>query len=969
MKDEDQNHRSQSPALSEEGDHFFGDNIKFIEELYQQYLDNPEAVDASWHEVFEDYDGVPPNGDSPHFRPRSIFAGAQPSGAADGEPVYIDKLEGTKVRTPGRTKGFAASVEAMVRAFRLHGHLVANIDPLGRDRRTAPPELDPSSYGFTKSDMKSQVHYEPLFGSEKVTVETLIDRLHDLYCGHIGVEYQNIPGSEARTWLRDQIESNDYAELDGDKDRKLILEKLVDADAFETFLHKKYVGAKRFSLTGGDALIPMLTVLLEEAGGLDVEEFVIGMAHRGRLNVLHNIMDKPAKAMLSEFEKVETPEKYVGSSDVKYHMGYSSDYVTDDGDEIHLSLCFNPSHLEFVNPVVLGRVRAKQDRLGESDANKRLVPLLLHGDAAFSGQGIVPESLNLARVPGFHVGGTIHVVINNQIGFTTEPDQGRSTTYATDVAKMLEVPIFHVNAKDPEACARVMKLAIRYRQKFGEDVIIDFVCYREYGHNEGDEPRFTQPVMYSYVDEITPVRQSYTQGLIDEGVINEEEAQALWDERMDLYGDAFREVREAPQRKTIASMEGIWQRYRGGGISADSMVESAISREKFQELARSIADIPDEVNVHRTLRRLFKRRAQVADGESPVDWGTAEALAFASLAVRGTSIRMSGQDCIRGTFSHRHAAVFDSDTGASYWPLRHLSDDQGDVEIYNSILSEAGVLGFEYGYSLDSPDALVLWEAQFGDFVNGAQVIIDQFINSGEDKWKRLSGVTMLLPHGYEGQGPEHSSARLERFLQLCSGDNMYVCNMTTPANYFHVLRRQIIHPARKPLVIMSPKSLLRHREAVSPIDDFVDHGFEAVIGERRDEIEADSVRRVLLCSGKVYYDLTAYAEEQEITDVAIVRVEQLHPLDKDALKSAVAAFPGDAEVVWVQEEPKNMGPWNYILPRLIELFGTDPLPHYVGRRPSASPATGAYASHQLEQNMLVKAAFGDELPNDGDLA
>ena len=965
-KDADQDHRS----LTREEDHFFGENIKFIEQLYQQYLDDPQAVDTSWHEVFEKYDGTPPNGDLPHFRPRSIFEGARPTVAAEADPVFEDKVEGTVVRTPGRTKGFAANVEAMVRAFRLHGHLVAKIDPLGRDRRTAPPELNPVTYGLSDADMKALVYYEPLFGSQKVTIETLLGRLHDLYCGHIGVEYQNIPGSEARSWLRKQIESRDYAELDGDGDRKLILKKLVAADSFETFLHTKYVGAKRFSLTGGDTLIPMLTVLLEEAGSLGVEEFILGMAHRGRLNVLHNIMDKPAEAMLSEFEKVETPEKYLGSSDVKYHMGYSSDYVTANGEEIHLSLCFNPSHLEFVNPVVLGRTRAKQDRLGGQDAAKRLVPLLMHGDAAFSGQGIVTESLNLARVPGFYVGGTIHVVINNQIGFTTEPEQGRSTTYATDVAKMLEVPIFHVNANDPEACARVMKLAIRYRQKFGEDVIIDLVCYREYGHNEGDEPRFTQPMMYRLIDdEVTPVRETYTQELIDEGVVTEEEAQALWDERMEMYGEVFREVRESPRRKTIASMEGIWERYRGGGISADSMVESGISREKFEFLAERIAHIPEEVNVHRTLRRLLRKRAQIAKGEAPVDWGTAEALAFASLAVRGAPIRMSGQDCIRGTFSHRHAAVYDMENGSSYWPLRNLQDEQASVEIYNSVLSEAGVLGFEYGYSLDSPDALVLWEAQFGDFVNGAQVIIDQFINSGEDKWKRLSGVTLLLPHGYEGQGPEHSSARLERFLQLCSGSNMFVCNMTTPANYFHVLRRQIIHPARKPLVIMSPKSLLRHSDAVSPIEEFLEHGFEPVIGERREEIDADSVRRVLLCSGKVYYDLTAHAAKEEITDVAIVRVEQLHPLDGDALKSAVGAFPDDAEVVWVQEEPKNMGPWNYMLPYLIELFGADPLPHYVGRRPSASPATGAYASHQLEQNMLLKAAFGEEMPNDGDLA
>ena len=922
-------------------------------------------MDASWHEVFEEYaaqDGAKPNGDGPHFRPRSIFAPARGAGTVvDADPVYIDRLEGTTVRAPGRTKGFAANVEAMVRSFRLHGHLIAQLDPLGRDRRTAPTELKPSLYGFSDSDMSSQITYEPLFGDQKVTLKQLIQRLRALYCAHIGVEYQSILGSRARSWLRDQIERQDYAEIAGDEERKLILEKLVAADAFETFLHTKYVGAKRFSLTGGDALIPMLTVMLEEAGGLGVEEFVIGMAHRGRLNVLHNIMGKSAQAMFSEFEQVDSPEQYMGSSDVKYHMGYSSDYETRSGEHVHLSLCFNPSHLEFVNPVVLGRVRAKQDRLGSGEATKKLVPLLLHGDAAFAGQGIVPESLNLARVPGYHVGGTIHVVINNQIGFTTEPDQGRSTTYATDVAKMLEVPIFHVNANDPEACARVMKLAMRYRQRFAEDVIIDLVCYRRYGHNEGDEPRFTQPKMYEAIDSLDPVRESYTQHLIDTGVISAEDAKALWDERMDDYGEVFREVRESPKRKTIASMEGLWENYRGGNLSPDSLVESSISRETFEELGRGVSKIPEDFNEHRTLRRLMKRRHQVATGEAPADWGTAEALAFASLLKRGTSVRMSGQDSIRGTFSHRHAAIYDMDTGASYWPLRKLSKDGARLEIYNSVLSEAGVMGFEYGYSLDSPDALVLWEAQFGDFVNGAQVIIDQFINSGEDKWKRLSGLTMLLPHGYEGQGPEHSSARLERFLQLCSGNNMFVCNLSTPANYFHVLRRQILHPARKPLVIMTPKSLLRHQEAVSPIEEFVDHGFEAVIGDRRDGINADKVRRVLMCSGKVYYDLAAYADEQEIDDVAIVRVEQLHPLDVEGLKRAIAPYKDGVELVWVQEEPKNMGSWHYIFPLLIEAFGVDPLPRYVGRPASASPATGAYAAHELEQSRLVEEAFDEE--------
>ncbi|WP_199589859.1 2-oxoglutarate dehydrogenase E1 component [Lujinxingia litoralis] len=944
---------------------FTGENLAFIEDLYRQYLEDPGSVDTSWEPIFEEYFGpqAPLNGGAPHFKPRSIFEPAYiPGQAPGGDAVWVDKLEGITVRAPGRTEGFAARVEAIVRAFRLHGHLIAGIDPLDRPRHTSPPELEPSLYGFTSGDLKARVHYEPLFGSREVTLGELLQRLRDIYCGHIAVEYQNMPGSQSRTWLRDQIERNDYAELNPTEDGPHILDSLVEADAFETFLHKKYVGAKRFSLSGGESLIPMLDFMLEEAAGLGVEEVVVGMAHRGRLNVLHNIMNKPAEAMFSEFEKVQTPEDYIGSSDVKYHMGFSSDRTTRSGASVHLSLCFNPSHLEFVNPVVLGRVRAKQDRLGTEGARQKLLPLQLHGDAAFSGQGIVTESLNLARVKGYNVGGTIHVVINNQIGFTTNPEDSRSTTYATDVAKMLEVPIFHVNGDDPEACVRVMKLAMRYRQRFGEDVIVDLVCYRRYGHNEGDEPRFTQPEMYGSIDAAKPVREKYVDSLISRQIMTPAQTDKVWNTQMDAYGEVFKEIRKTPLPKSISTLDGVWTPYHGGPLKSGDGNNAPISEELFKELAHKLVDVPESHNVHRTLRRFLKGREKVATGESPADWGMGEALAFASLLVQGTRIRMSGQDVIRGTFSHRHAALFDTKTGEGYWPLRHLGEDQGSLEIYNSTLSENAVLGFEYGFSLDSPDALVLWEAQFGDFVNGAQVIIDQFINSGEDKWKRLSGLTMLLPHGYEGQGPEHSSARPERFLQLCAGDNMYVCNLTTPAQYFHALRRQVLHSARKPLIVMSPKSLLRHKDAVSPMEDFTQAGFQPILKESRPEIKADKVRRVLLCSGKVYYDLCDHAAEQGIDDVAIVRVEQLYPLDGKLLKEAVAPFKNASELVWVQEEPKNMGAWHYIFPRLIEIFGANPLPAYVGRIASASPATGAYESHELEQRSLVSQAFAKKL-------
>ncbi|MFU8804832.1 MAG: 2-oxoglutarate dehydrogenase E1 component [Bradymonadaceae bacterium] len=953
---------SSSSARTESS--FMGENLAFIEQLYQEYLRDPASIDPSWQPVFEEYFGgarpVNGGGHHPSFKPRSIFEPMPRSAAMNlgGEAVYVDKLEGTTVRTPGRSEGFAARVEAMVRAYRLHGHLIAEIDPLNQPRRTPPPELDPTLYGFSKEDLSAKVYYEPLFGDIQVTLQRVIERLRELYCGHIAVEYQNVTGNQARVWLREQIERNDYAELEEPADQELILNKLLDADSFETFLHKKYVGAKRFSVSGGDSLIPMLAVMLEEGALLGVEEIVIGMAHRGRLNVLHNIMNKSSEAMLSEFEKNPTPEEFIGSSDVKYHMGYSNDYTTRSGEKVHLSLCFNPSHLEFVNPVVLGRSRAKQDRMDSKDSRKRLVPLLLHGDAAFAGQGIVAESLNLARVRGFRVGGTIHVVINNQIGFTTHPEESRSTTYATDVAKMLEVPIFHVNGDDPEACARVMKLAMRYRQLFGEDVIIDLVCYRRYGHNEGDEPRYTQPMMYQEIDSTLPVREKYTASLIERGVITEEEATSMWNERMDGYGEVFKAVRESPHRKTVSSLDGLWEPYQGGKLPQGEPENTTITLEDFRRLGLALTEFPEGFNAHRTLKRFARVRQKMVAGEEPIDWAMGEAMAFASLIGEGTRVRVSGQDAIRGTFSHRHAAAFDTETGEAYWPMRHAGQDAAPLEIYNSILSEAAVVGFEYGYSLDYPDALVIWEAQFGDFANGAQVIIDQFINSGEDKWKRLSALTMLLPHGYEGQGPEHSSARLERFLQLCAGDNMYVCNLTTPAQLFHALRRQITHSLRKPLVIMTPKSLLRHRDAVSTIEDFTDRGLQPIIPETREEIEPDKVDRVLLCSGKIYYDLIDHAREIGDTTTAVIRVEQIYPLRDDLLKKALGVFPNYKELYWVQEEPKNMGSWSYIFPLLLDTFGVNPMPKYVGRVASASPATGAYESHELEQNALVRTAF-----------
>ncbi len=948
--------------------HLTGENLPFLEQLYEQYLDDPDSVDPSWEPIFDEYfgDDKRSNGARPHFKRRSIFSPA-PSAGANGvaaeTPEYVDRLNDTHIRTPGKSSGFAASVESLVRGYRLHGHTSSRINPLTQRAEELPPEINPSTYGFDPDDMDTPVLCKSLYNGDEVPLRQVIDRLDELYRDTITIEYQYMSQVAERQWLRTEVERHNYAPIEGREDQERILRGLIDSDAFETFLKRKYQTAKRFSLTGGDSLIPMLRSLLDTIGGLGVNQVLLGMAHRGRLNVLHNIMDKPAADMFSEFEKTKTPEKYIGSSDVKYHMGYSSDYATPNGEEIHLSLAFNPSHLEFVCPVVEGRTRAKQRRLHDDllQARKHVMPLLLHGDAAFAGQGIVTETLNLASLDAYDVGGTVHIVINNQIGFTTLPEDGRSTRYSTDIAKMLEVPIFHVNGDDPEACVRAARLAAKYRQKFGRDVVIDLVCYRYYGHNEGDEPRFTQPLMYREIGDNKHVRESYGDRLVEQGVMTREEVDKMWDERMDAYAPIYDEIQDEPREKHVNTGEGLWSNYRGGKVSREDDPDTTYALDRLKELGEILAQVPENFEPHRTIKRLFKQRAEQAAGEQPLDWGFAEALAFSSLLDEGTSIRLTGQDSIRGTFSHRHAAITDSESGQLHWPARHISEDQGIFEVYNSSLSEAAVLGFEYGYSLDSPDWLTMWEAQFGDFVNGAQVIIDQFINSGEDKWKRLSGLTMLLPHGYEGQGPEHSSARLERFLQLCAEDNMFVCNLTTPAQYFHSLRRQMLHEARKPLIIMTPKSLLRLREATSTLEELAEGRFEHILDDGRASVEADAVERILLCSGKVYYDLLSYADEHDEDTTAIVRVEQLYPLEHGLLEEVVGRYSNATELKWVQEEPKNMGPWSFIFPELFELFGDTYKPEFVGRVASASPATGDPEAHSLEQRRLIQRAFGHE--------
>lgn len=938
-----------------------GDNVVFIEDLYASYLRDPSSVDAAWKEFFAaQFDPADVPQGEPDFGVRSIFSGVTTSLSVN-DTSFSELANGaqhTTVDAPNKTSEFAGKVLALMNAYRLHGHLVAKIDPLERPRGFSGVELRPETYGIEKGDYETPVVAKALFDDERVPLKRVLDRLNELYCSHIGVEYQHVHDPDAREWLRQRIEKDNYAPINGAAEKTRILEGLIQSDSFEEFLQRKYVGVKRFSISGGDAVIPMLQSILEEAANTGTVESLLAMAHRGRLSVLRNILGKSAFSMLSEFEKPPNPEDLFGRLDVKYHMGYSTEYTTFSGKNVHLSLAFNPSHLEFANAVVLGRSRAKLLRKAASFDNlssiqNQLLPILIHGDASFAGQGIVTETLNMSQLDGYTVGGSIHLVINNQIGFTAIPTESRSTTYATDVAKMLDVPIFHVNGYDPEACVRVAKLALQYRQKFKKDVVIDLVCIRRYGHNEGDEPRFTQPTMYHLIDKLGVEHKEYSKQLIAEGILTEADVEALWNKHYQPYETAFDEAKEKPEGPSVSTGKGLWGDYKGGELGVADEVTTSVPLDNLLSIGNVITTIPDNVTPHRTVKRLYETRAKMLAGEHDLDWGFAEALAFASLVQEGHPVRLTGQDCIRATFGQRHAAIFDNNTGERYWPTRQI-EGGALFEVHNSLLSESAVLGYEHGYSLDTPDGLTLWEAQFGDFANGAQVMIDQFVCSSEDKWERLSGLVMLLPHGFEGQGPEHSSGRLERYLQLSAQDNMYVCNLTTPANYFHALRRQLHSPFRKPLIVMTPKSLLRLRDAGSKLEELAEGSFQKVIDDSRD---LSSVKRVVFCSGKVYYDLRANAEEHNRDDVAIVRVEQLYPFSKDKIQAILDRYQ-TKDVVWAQEEPKNMGAWSYILEQFYEAFGSDFIPTYSGRAASSSPATGFKAAHDLEQAKLVKETF-----------
>ena len=849
----------------------------------------------------------------------------------------------------------------LIRAYRARGHLVCDLDPLGLREMEYHPELDPAHHGFDDGDYDRPIFINGVLGLETATLNEILSVLKETYCGKIGVEFMHMSDPEEKAWIQERIEEphnkTDFT-IEG---KRAIYQRLVAAEGFEQFLHMKYPGTKRFGVDGGEALIPCIEQIMKRGGQLGLKEIVVGMAHRGRLNVLSNVMGKPFTSIFSEFQgKKYEGDDVQGSGDVKYHVGTSSDRDFD-GNTIHLSLTANPSHLEFVNPVVVGKVRAKQIMMKDKKA-EQVLPLLLHGDAAFAGQGVVPETLMISELPGYRVGGTVHIVINNQIGFTTRPQYGRSGPYCTDVAKMLSAPIFHVNGDDPEAVVHVARVATEFRQKFKKDVVIDMFCYRRFGHNEGDEPAFTQPLMYKQIKAQKTTAQQYGDRLVADGVMSRGEVKQEVDQFNQSMEEAFAATEGYKPNKTD-TLDGVWK-----GLSTapdgDRRGKTAVGTDTLQKVGKVITSVPDDFKANSKILRQLKAKGKMFETGEGFDWATAEAMAFGSLLHQDFSVRLSGQDCGRGTFSQRHAIIYDQETEEKHYFLNHVKPDQGRFEVHDSPLSELAVMGFEYGYSLADPKTLTMWEGQFGDFVNGAQVMIDQFIAPGETKWWRMSGLVLLLPHGYEGQGPEHSSGRLERFLQLSAEDNWQVANCTTPANYFHILRRQMCRDFRKPLVLMTPKSLLRHKLCVSSIGDFTEgSSFHRVLWDHdmKELAKPKEIKRVILCSGKVYYDLLQERRDRGIKDVLILRLEQLYPFPDKALIEELGQYV-NADIVWCQEEPKNMGAWFFVEPEIEEVLKQ--LQHktararYVGRLAAASPATGYAKQHATEQAKLVDEAL-----------
>jgi 2-oxoglutarate dehydrogenase E1 component len=925
----------------------FGVNAALVDEIRQRYEVDPTSVHASWAEFFE----RPGPAEAPQA------AAPEPVAAAEPGAPPLQRAPAAGAEMGAQEADRHARVLRLIHSYRARGHRIAQTDPLG-GRPSYFPELDPAHYGLGNEDLDRSYIAGDLPGGPLQTLREILERLRRTYCRAVGVEFTHVQDPGRKIWLQRQLEESENASEFGTGERLRILEKLAAAELFERFLHTKFIGQKRFSLEGAESLIPALDALVEDAPSYGVRELVIGMAHRGRLNVLSNIIGKSLESIFSEFDDSPEIESPFGSGDVKYHKGYSKDRRTATGQKIHLSLTANPSHLEAVDPVVEGRVRAKQTRAGDRHGDS-VVPVLIHGDAAFAGQGIVAETLNLSQLAGYFTGGTIHIVVNNQIGFTTTPAEARSTLYCTDVVRMIQVPIFHANGDDPEAVVHCMKLAMAYRQRFHEDVVIDLVCYRRHGHNEGDEPSFTQPLLYAKIRGKESVRRLYERKLEGLSILRPDDVQRIEDD-LDAQLDQALAVIETrpPGPDEPYEPHGPWTGF--SRTRPDVEPETGVAIEQLAQIAERIATVPSGFHVHAKLARLLERRAKAIAEDSPIDWALAEALAFGTLLVEGNAVRLSGQDSTRGTFSQRHAALVDQTTGEEYLPLDNLSATQARFECYDSLLSEVAVLGFEYGYSIADPTTLTIWEAQFGDFANGAQVIIDQFVSSAHAKWQRISGLVMLLPHGYEGQGPEHSSARIERFLQSCAEDNLQVVNCTTPAQYFHVLRRQMRRNFRAPLVVFTPKSLLRLPRATSKPAEIASGRFQNVI-EDASVARADAVRRVVLCSGKVYYDLLAEREKRwgEAAPAALVRVEQLYPWPEAEIAAAVRRFPRAERAFWAQEEPANMGAWTFVRERIQDALVPGQLVAYAGRPASASTATGSQRVHREEQAALLEAAYG----------
>jgi 2-oxoglutarate dehydrogenase E1 component len=967
-----------------------GTNAAYIDDIYARYEKDPASVDGEWQEFFKSLKDAPAdiskNAEGPSWArdnwpqtPRDDL-----TSALDGNWATVEKAVGTKIAAKVQAKGgeiTAAelhqatrdSVRALmlIRAYRMRGHFHAKLDPLGIEAPRNREELDPRSYGFTEADFDRKIFLDHVLGLEYGSLREIVAICERTYCQTLGVEFMHITNAAHKAWIQERIEGPDKEISFTREGRRAILNKLIEAEGFEKFCDVKFTGTKRFGLDGGESLIPALEQIIKRGGNLGVKEIVVGMPHRGRLNVLTQVMGKSHRALFHEFKGGSAnPDAVEGSGDVKYHLGASSDREFD-GNRIHLSLTANPSHLEIVDPVVMGKVRAKQDQHGDPpDMRISVLPLLMHGDAAFAGQGVVAECFALSDLKGYRTGGSLHFIVNNQIGFTTYPRYSRSSPYPSDVAKMIDAPIFHVNGDDPEAVVFAAKVAIEFRQKFHKPVVIDMFCYRRHGHNEGDEPAFTQPVMYKKIAAHPTTLEIYSKRLIADGVMTEgevEKAKADWRARLDAEFEAGTGYK--PNKADW--LDGKWAGFKIAGEEEDARRGvTGVDAAALKEIGRKITKVPDGFRVHRTIARFLENRVKAIESGVGIDWATGEALAFCTLLQEGHHVRLSGQDSERGTFSQRHSVLIDQEDESRYTPFNHLGGEQGHYEVINSLLSEEAVLGFEYGYSLAEPNALAMWEAQFGDFANGAQVLFDQFISSGERKWLRMSGLVCMLPHGYEGQGPEHSSARLERYLQMCAEDNMQVCYPTTPANYFHVLRRQLHREIRKPLILMTPKSLLRHKRAISRLDELgkgttfhriLYDDAQMVPDEKIKLVPDDKVRRVVLCTGKVYYDLYEEREKRGIDDVYLMRIEQLYPVPLKALVMELGRFKG-AEIVWCQEEPRNMGAWHFIEPYLEwvlnQINAPNKRPRYAGRAAAAATATGLMSKHLAQLKAFLDEAL-----------